>query len=93
MRLDLDGGYAVVGDDGCVQLVQARVGDSGKTTEKGMGYFGSFEQALRRYVDVSCRLDGGATEILRYLAETKAAAAEVGRAMDADRKAAKAGAS
>jgi hypothetical protein len=88
MRLDLDDGYLVRGEDINVILAQTRVSDSGKTSEKVLGYHGSFEAALRAYVDVTARRDGGAAEILRYLAETKAAAAEIGRAMDAERKAA-----
>ena len=87
MHLDLDDGYAVDGEDVCVTLRLNRVSEAGKPASKIIGHYGSFEQALRTYVDITARRDGGAAQILAYLVEAKAAAAEVGRAMDAERKA------
>lgn len=92
MRLDLDDGYYIDGDTVSVNLHRVRVSEDGKTHEKLVGYYGSFEHTLKAYVDITARRDGGAAEILRYLVETKAAAAEIGRVMDAERQAAKAGA-
>lgn len=94
MRLDLDEGYFIYGDGTSVDLRRTLPASAdGKLHERDkiVGYYGSFEGALKAYVDLTARRDGGAVEILRFLVETKAAAAEIGRMMDAERKAAKAG--
>jgi hypothetical protein len=87
MRLDLDDGYYVNGDGVSVDLHRATTNGDGKVHDKLVGYYGGFEGALRAYVDITARRDGGAAEILRVLLETKAAAGEVGKMMDDERKA------
>lgn len=89
MRLDLDDGYHVAGDGPSVNLYRTRVSGDGKAHEGLIGYYGTFEGALRAYIDITARRDGGAAQILAYLVDAKNAAAEVGKIMDAERRAAK----